>query len=88
MITLNDIFINNLPTLDLHGMTREEARIMTMDFVHDNHYLKNKTIVIIHGFGTGIVKEAVHDELKHNRLVLSYHINPFNNGVTVINIKF
>lgn len=87
MISLNDIFVKNLPTLDLHGTTRDIAGVLTKDFVNDNHFFKADRIVIIHGIGGGIVREAVHNELKKNKNVLSWVIHPFNNGITVIKLN-
>ena len=57
---------SNAPSLDLHGIDREYAKILTREFIDDNYKLKNDTAIIIHGIGTGIVKRAVHEELKHN----------------------
>ena len=49
--------------------------------------LVDETVVIIHGIGQGIVREAVHEELKHNKNVLKYWVDVFNPGVTVVKIK-
>ena len=41
---MGDIFINNLPQLDLHGYDRESARVAINDFIKDSirkNYLKN-----------------------------------------------
>ena len=45
MITL----YSNLPTLDLHGMDRDYARILINDFIRDNYNIKNDKVVIVHG---------------------------------------
>lgn len=51
-MTLNDvIFIDNFPTIDLHGYDRDSARVATNDFINDNIKMKNDIIVIIHGRG-------------------------------------
>ena len=60
---LNNIFLDNLPSVDLHGFDRESARVMTNDFVDEAYRLNYEKIVIIHGIGTGIVKNAVHEAL-------------------------
>ena len=55
---LNDIiFIDNLPTLDLHGFDRETARVLINDFINDNIKLKNQFVIIIHGIGGGILRQ-------------------------------
>lgn len=63
---------SNAPSLDLHGIDREYAKILTREFIDDNYKLKNDTAIIIHGIGTGIVKRAVHEELKHNKKIIEY----------------
>ncbi|MDD2469962.1 MAG: Smr/MutS family protein [Bacilli bacterium] len=82
-----DIFIKNYPTLDLHGCDRDTAAIMVNDFISDNHKLHNKDIVIIHGIGSGILKNTVHNTLKINNLVSDYKLHHFNIGMTIVKIE-
>jgi DNA mismatch repair protein MutS2 len=82
-----DIFIRNYPTIDLHGYDREIAMVTVNDFVSENSKLKNNDIVIIHGIGSGIIRQAVHDALKNNRLVIEYKLHNFNLGMTIVKIK-
>ena len=77
---------SNLPTLDLHGYDRDYARIMINDFINDNHKMKNKKIIIVHGNGTGIIKKTCQDTLKKNKYVQDYKIDNFNSGMTLVNI--
>ena len=87
-MNLNDIiFIDNLPSLDLHGFDRETARVAINDFINDNIKLKNKFIVIIHGIGSGILKDTTHLTLKKNKNVLEIKICMFNIGCTIVNIN-
>lgn len=44
-------------------------------------------IVIIHGIGTGIVKNEVHEALRVNKNVLEYKTDNFNSGCTVARLK-
>ena len=44
----------------------------------------NKNIVIVHGKGLGIVKNAVHEALKINKMVVSYKVDNFNDGCTIV----
>ena len=81
------MFYNNLPKLDLHGENKESARILVDEFINDNIKLKNEKVIIIHGIGTGILKNAVHESLKKNKNVSSYKIDFFNEGCTVVEIK-
>ncbi len=85
--SLDDIFINSLPTLDLHGEIRSSARVMVKEFIEDNYRLKNYKILIIHGIGTGAIKEEVHTILRTNKYVDEYHLNHFNAGCTLVYLK-
>ncbi len=82
-----DIFLERYPRIDLHGYDRDSARMMTNDFVMENVILGNDTIVIIHGIGSGIVKNEVHEALKHNKNVLEYKMDNFNSGCTIIKLN-
>lgn len=85
---LNNIFLDNLPSVDLHGFDRESARVMTNDFVDEAYRLNYEKIVIIHGIGTGIVKNAVHEALSKNKKVLKFNVDGFNIGCTVVYINY
>lgn len=86
-MNLNDlIFIDSLPSLDLHGFDRETARVAINDFVNDNIKMKNKFIVIIHGIGSGILKETTQSVLSKNKKVIEFKIHPFNIGCTLVNV--
>lgn len=85
--SLDDIFINNIPTLDLHGEIRSSARVLIKEFVYDNYVLKNRRILIIHGVGTGALKNEVSEVLKINKMVESFHLNSYNQGCTIVYLK-
>lgn len=80
-----DIF--KLPTLDLHGEICDIASVKINDFIKDNIKLKNKYIAIIHGKGTGKVKETTHNTLKSNKCVLEYKVCIFNDGMTLVKLN-
>lgn len=82
-----DIFLDRYPSIDLHGYDRDSARVATNDFVEENIILGNEMIVIIHGKGSGIVKNEVHETLKNNRNVSVYHTDNFNDGCTVVKLR-
>lgn len=82
-----DPFIDFLPSIDLHGYDRVSARIKTDEFITDSIKLKRKKIVIIHGKGTGIVKEEVYKYLKNNKNILSYNLYWNNPGATIVELK-
>lgn len=76
-----------LPTLDLHGIDREYAKILIKDFINDNYKIKEEKVIIIHGNGEGIIKKTVQEELKINKKVKEYKIDNFNAGMTIVWIK-
>ena len=84
---MKDIFLERYPHIDLHGYDRDSARVATNDFINESIILGNDTIVIIHGKGSGIVKNEVHETLSHNKNVLDYKTDNFNDGCTVIRLK-
>ena len=53
-----DLFIRNLPTLDIHGFTSDMVYYAVSDFINDNIKMGNKKIVIVHGIGQGILKRS------------------------------
>lgn len=78
---------STMPSLDLHGVDRDYAKILTKEFIDDNYKLKEETIIIIHGIGQGIVKKAVHEELRKNQKVKEYKVDNFNPGCSIITLK-
>ena len=52
---------NHLPTLDLHGMDREYAKLLINEFIQDQYAMKNQKVIIIHGNGTGILKKTTQE---------------------------
>lgn len=83
---MNDIFTLNLPKIDLHGEDKVNALIKVDEFINDSIKLKNYVIVIVHGIGTGILKNAVHEYLKKDNRVLDYKLG-INIGQTIVYLK-
>lgn len=81
------MFYSNIPSIDLHGETRDSARVLLMEFINDNIKLKNEKVLIIHGIGSGALKNEVHKNLKINKKVKSYKLDNFNNGCTVVELN-
>lgn len=75
---------SNVPSIDLHGETSDIGLVLVKEFITDNYKLRNKKIVIIHGIGEGIIKKMVYKELKTNKLVKDFNIDPFNIGTTIV----
>ena len=63
---------SNLPSLDLHGLDRDYARILINDFILDNYKLKNRKVIIVHGIGTGNIRQTTMETLKNNKYVETY----------------
>lgn len=78
---------SNLPTIDLHGIDRDYAKILINDFIRDNFIAKNYKVIIIHGNGTGIIKKTTQETLRKNKYVEDFKIDNFNSGMTIVNIR-
>ena len=81
------IFIENLPSIDLHGLDSDTARVKTLEFINDNLRMKNEIICIIHGIGSGTIKKEVHETLKRSKDVLDYKLFYNNVGSTIVKLK-
>lgn len=82
------IFINDLPSIDLHGLDRTTARLKVLEFIKDNKVLKNDIICIVHGVGSGIVKKEVHTTLRKSKDVIDFKLFYNNTGCTIAKIRF
>ena len=79
-----DPFLYNAPHLDLHGYDRTGAVAMIKIFIDENLRIEEKQLVIVHGKGSGILKNAVHDYLKSDKRVKEYKTNNYTDGETII----
>lgn len=83
---MNLLYRKNMPELDLHGETRDSARVLTLEFLKDNYKMRIKEIAIVHGLGTGILKKEVHKVLKESKLVQEFGLDNFNSGCTLVRL--
>lgn len=78
------------PEINLIGMTSDEA-IMTLDKYLDDAFLSHISPVrIVHGKGSGILRNAVHNYLKRQKHVKSFRLGSFGEGdygVTIVEFK-
>ena len=81
------IFIDSFPSIDLHGLDRDTARVKVLEFINDNIKMKRDIICIVHGIGSGIIKNEVHNTLKRNKNVLEYKLFFNNTGCTIAKLK-
>lgn len=79
--------INKYPSLDVHGETRNTIYPVIKEFIKDNIKLGNSVIIIIHGKGTGILKQEIHYYLKHMKEVEKYHLHNWNQGITIVELN-
>lgn len=86
-MSLSNIFTSNIPKLDLHGCDRNTAIVLINDFINENIKLKKELVLIIHGIGTGIIKETTQHALKRNKKVQEYQIDFYNEGSTIVRLK-
>lgn len=79
--------LNRYPKLDVHGETRDTVYTVIKNFINDNIKLKNSTIIIVHGKGSGILKDEIHYQLKYIKEVKSFHLDYWNQGVTIVELN-
>ena len=68
-------FLNILPSLDLHGYTREMIYVPVDEFINDNLKLNHKKILIVHGKGEGVLKKELHLRFKNDKRLLQVICN-------------
>ena len=73
--------------LDLHGETRDFARILVKDFIQESYKMGYSEVVIIHGLGEGILKKVVQEVLKNHPEVEEFYLDFFNVGQTIVKLK-
>lgn len=81
------ILYEHVPSLDLHGMDRDYARICINDFISDAVKMKEERVVIIHGKGLGILKKTTQEVLSKNKNVEDFKLDIFNDGQTLVKLK-
>ncbi len=77
-------------TLDLRGCRYEEAKDLLDEYIDDLVCSNIKQANIIHGYGTGVIRELVQNFLKRSSHVASYRYGGEGEGgfgVTVITLK-
>ena len=76
--------------INLIGKTTDEA-IAVLDKYLDDAYLSHLSQVrVVHGKGTGALRQAVHSHLKRLQYVASYHLGAYGEGdagVTIVEFK-
>ena len=78
------------PEIDLRGMESLEGVLAAERYLDSAAMAKMKTVTIIHGKGTGALREAIQQMLKRNKLVKSFRLGRYGEGetgVTVVELK-
>ena len=78
------------PEINVIGMNVEEATFVIDKFLDDCSLARLETVRIIHGKGTGKLKNGIHQFLKTNAHVKSFRLGTFGEGemgVTVVELK-
>ena len=60
------------PELDLHAMTVDEAIPLVQEYLNDAFMAGLKEVRVVHGKGTGVLRQAVMRELRKHPLVKSF----------------
>jgi len=81
-----NVFLNILPTLDLHGNTRDMISVLINEFINDNLKLNKKKFVIVHGKGEWILKDETHHILNRDKRVKRFYQDATNDGCTVVEL--
>ncbi len=74
------------PEVDLRGMNIEEALIEVDRFIDSSVLSGVHQITIIHGKGTGALREAIQSHLKRHPSVRTYRLGVFGEGETGVTI--
>ena len=81
--------LNFSPRLDLRGKRVDEAIQSTLYFIDDAVRYNYSPVRILHGTGTGALREAVRDALKNNPAVQDYQDEKADMGgagITVVHL--
>jgi DNA mismatch repair protein MutS2 len=75
--------------LDLHRLTVDEALPRLNEHVYQAFLAGVRMVCVNHGKGTGVLRQAVHRELKKNTLIKSFRYGGCGeggNGVTIVEL--
>ncbi len=77
-------------SLDMRGMTVDEALIEMEKYLDDAYLAGLKQVNLIHGKGTGALRAAVHRELKSHPRIKKFRLGEIGEGgagITVVDLK-
>jgi DNA-nicking Smr family endonuclease len=77
-------------SIDLHTFSPREVKILVEEYLYQCHARKFKEVRVIHGRGTGVLRQVVQRTLERSALVERYHDAPPERGgwgATVVLLK-
>jgi len=66
--------------IDLHRLTVDQALPRLEEFIYDAYQRGLAEVIVVHGKGTGVLKEEVRRYLKGHVLVRIYRVAPAERG--------
>ncbi|MDN4502626.1 endonuclease SmrB [Alteromonadaceae bacterium BrNp21-10] len=66
--------------LDLHGLTREQAKTEVAALIHEAHKQHYECVCIVHGVGGKVLKTAVPNWLVQHPAIMGFHQAPLEWG--------
>ncbi len=78
------------PEINLIGMTADEALIALDKYIDDAYLSHISPVRVVHGKGSGVLRNAVHNYLKRQKHVKSFRLGSFGEGdygVTIVEFK-
>jgi DNA mismatch repair protein MutS2 len=78
------------PEINLIGMTVDEALIALDKYLDDAYLSRIPQVRIVHGKGTGALRNAVHSHLKRSNYVKGFRLGAYGEGeagVTIVEFK-
>lgn len=82
-----DPFLYNIHSIDVHGYDRYGSVALIKNFLDNEIKIGSKKVIIIHGKGEGILKEATHNYLIQDKRILEFKLDIFNDGQTIVTLK-
>ena len=71
----------------LQWLIRKGRILRLCQFIDNYVRIGEKKIVVVHGKGEGILKQATHEYLRKDKRVISFKTNNYNDGETIIELR-